>query len=60
MEFDYNFRITGRDTSPSNCFTRWVELYPLKTLTAEEAITAIIHYFCTYGTPVAIKTDNGK
>ena len=41
-------------------FTRWVELYPLKTLTAEEAITAIIHYFCTYGTPVAIKTDNGK
>ena len=41
-------------------FTRWVELYPLKTLTAEEAITAIIHYFCTYGTPVSIKTDNGK
>jgi len=42
-----------------DCFTRWVNLYPIKSLTGEEATDVIINHFNEYGAPVAVKTDNG-
>jgi hypothetical protein len=40
-------------------FSRWSQLYPLKTLTADEAATALLHYVTTFGTPSNITSDNG-
>ena len=42
-----------------DCFSRWVELFPVKSLTGEEAALKLIEHFSRYGPPVAIKTDNG-
>lgn len=39
-------------------FTRWVELYPLKTLTAAETRHAFNNYFCRFGAPAEVLTDN--
>jgi hypothetical protein len=40
-------------------FSRWSQLYPLKTLTADESATALLHYVTTFGTPSNITSDNG-
>ena len=42
-----------------DCFTRWTELYPLKTLEASEAAENVYHYFNTYGTPATLQSDQG-
>lgn len=39
-------------------FTRWVELTPLRTLTAAEAVSAIIRYLSRHGRPDIIRSDN--
>ena len=31
-----------------DCFTRWVELYPLKDVTAQPAAKALINHFATF------------
>jgi hypothetical protein len=41
-----------------DCFTRWVELYPLKTLCAKEAGKCIIDYVTRFGSPRYILSDN--
>ena len=40
-------------------FTRWVEMYPVKELTAHQAATAIINHCGRYGFADQIVTDNG-
>jgi transposase InsO family protein len=42
-----------------DCFTRWISLYPLKTLEAEEAVKQVYEYFNTYGTPSTLQSDQG-
>jgi len=42
-----------------DCFSRWVELFPVKSLTGEEAALKLIEHFSRYGPPMAFKTDNG-
>ena len=42
-------------------FTKWVELVPVKTQTAEEVARAIVDNFITkFGCPIEIFTDQGK
>lgn len=43
-----------------DAFTRWVMLYPLKTLEAIEAAQALIQHFGIFGVPADIKTDGGS
>ena len=40
-------------------FTRWIEMYPVKELTAFQASTAIINHCGRYGFADQIVTDNG-
>lgn len=42
-----------------DCFTRWIELYPLKSLLAEEAALCIFNFFGRYGFAEELLTDNG-
>lgn len=43
-----------------DCFTRWVELVPTKTLEAEECAQAImVRIFLRHGLPKEIRSDNG-
>ena len=42
-----------------DAFTRWVMLYPLKTLTAVECASALIQHTGIFGTPGEIVTDGG-
>ena len=39
--------------------SRWVELYPIKDLSAETAASALLAHVCTYGQPSQIRSDNG-
>jgi hypothetical protein len=39
-------------------FTRWVELYPLRSLEAKEAVEIIITYFNRHGRPDIVRSDN--
>jgi hypothetical protein len=41
-----------------DCFTRWVELYPLKSLNAEEAARCLLQHFGRFGAPLEIFSDN--
>ena len=43
-----------------DCFTRWVELYPLKDVTAPPAAKALINHFATFSQPSQIIHDNGS
>jgi len=40
-------------------FSRYIELMPLRTVTAEETNTMLKAYFCRYGCPRQFKTDSG-
>ena len=40
-------------------FTRWIELYPLKSLDASEAATCLIDWFGRYGFATEMLSDNG-
>lgn len=43
-----------------DCFTRWVELVPTRTLEAGEAADAYMHaIFARHGLPLVIRSDNG-
>lgn len=41
-------------------FTRFIELFPIKECNAEAVAESLIQHMGRYGTPLAIKTDNGK
>ena len=41
-------------------FTKWIEVYPLKTKKAEEVTDCIMDIFYKYGAPKRILTDRGK
>ena len=41
-------------------FSRWVKLYPLRKLDAVTAASCILSYCGDYGSPLAIRTDNGR
>ena len=41
-------------------FTRWIEIYPLKTTKAEECAEKLFQHFGRFGTPLGILTDNGS
>lgn len=43
-----------------DCFTRFVELYPAKTTTAESAAEALLHHIGRYGAPCDLQSDNGS
>jgi transposase InsO family protein len=40
-------------------FTRWIKLYPLKTLEASEAATCLLDWFGNYGFAMELLSDNG-
>lgn len=42
------------------CFTRFVELYPIKSTNAEEAAIALLQHFGRYGVPSTLVSDNGS
>jgi hypothetical protein len=41
-------------------FSRWVSLFPLKTVTAQEAAESLIIHMGTFGVPVDIGSDGGS
>ena len=41
-------------------FTRYIEIYSIKDLTARAAVDCIMHYMSTYGVPNNICTDNSS
>jgi dihydroneopterin aldolase len=41
-------------------FTRYVELYPIRDLTAEEAVDAFIQQFGRWGVPSVVQSDGGS
>jgi transposase InsO family protein len=41
------------------CFTRWVELYPLKYLTMEATAKVVLQHFGRFGQPAQVIHDNG-
>ena len=40
-------------------FSRWVKLFPVRTLDAKTAAACIVQYCTDFGTPLAIRTDGG-
>ena len=42
-----------------DCFTRFVELYPVVDLTANPAAVALLHHMGRYGAPCELQSDNG-
>ena len=42
------------------CFTRWVELFPLKDLASEVTVKALLQHFGRFGNPSQIIHDNGS
>ena len=40
-------------------FTRFVEIYPLRTASTHAIVSKMISYFCRYGFPRSIRSDNG-
>lgn len=42
------------------CFTRWVELYPIKDTTAKEAAKVIFTHCGRFGYPSTLRSDNGS
>jgi hypothetical protein len=43
-----------------DCFSRFVELYAVNSLEAEETAKCLWNFIGRYGTPLAIRTDRGK
>jgi hypothetical protein len=43
-----------------DCFTRFIELFPIKTVNAEEAAYCLLQHLGRYGTPSQIKSDKGS
>jgi hypothetical protein len=43
-----------------DCFTRYVELYALKDLTAETACHCLLQHIGRYGAPTKLRSDNGS
>ena len=43
-----------------DCFTRWVDLYPVTEATAESACRCLLHHFGRYGAPKVIRSDRGS
>jgi hypothetical protein len=43
-----------------DCFTRWVELFPLKSTEAKETAIALHQHVGRYGLPHSIQSDRGK
>jgi len=41
-------------------FTKWMELYPMKTMEADETAKKIAAFTCRHGTPVRILSDQGR
>ena len=41
-------------------FTKWMEVYPLKSKKAEQVSGCIMDFFYKYGAPKRILTDQGK
>jgi transposase InsO family protein len=51
----YKFVLVVLDT-----FSRWVELYPLRSTGAIEAADALLDHFCRYGEPEELQSDRGN
>ena len=43
-----------------DCFTRWVELYPVPEATANTAFKCLLQHFGRYGCPTTIRSDRGS
>jgi transposase InsO family protein len=43
-----------------DCFTRWIELYPLKSLEAQDAARCLIDIIGRYGAPRELLSDRGS
>ena len=41
-------------------FTKWVDAIPMPDQTAERITTALIKFFCTYGPPQILHSDQGR
>lgn len=41
-------------------FTKYIELFPLRSATSKSVVDCMVQVFCRHGTPVAISSDNGK
>jgi mRNA-degrading endonuclease RelE of RelBE toxin-antitoxin system len=53
-EKDYRYVVVIID-----CFSRFVDLYPVKSTTGEEAAEALLWHLGRYGAPLQIVSDNG-
>jgi transposase InsO family protein len=42
-----------------DCFTRFVELYPIEDTSAMPCAKALLSHVCRYGTPMTIRSDRG-
>jgi len=42
-----------------DCFTRWVQLYPIASTSAKETAPCILHWVSNYSTPAEMLSDNG-
>jgi hypothetical protein len=40
-------------------FTRWVELFPVKSASANDTIQSLIQLFCRFGVPLQLMSDCG-
>ncbi len=40
-----------------DCFTRFVELYPIEDTSATLCAKALLNHVCRYGTPMTIRSD---
>ena len=43
-----------------DCFTKFVKLYPVKTMESEEVISCLLDWFATFGVARTIISDNGS
>jgi len=50
----YSFILVMTDT-----FSRWTDLFPLRSVTAEETAPALLDFCTRYGTPERVTSDNG-
>lgn len=41
-------------------FTKFIELFPLRSATSKQVVECMVQVFCRHGTPVTISSDNGK
>ena len=41
-------------------FTKWADAFPLPDQTASRIVTALIRFFCTYGPPQILHSDQGR